>query len=100
MPRRKLSTKPAENWAVPPDSHAMSGRLDATSAREPSGHAAAAPPSSLMTSRRLMLSLRPRSGPYHIVRWLSCASQHNCTITDFVIFDQVKWGLPIGPYRL
>ena len=37
---------------MPPDSHAMSGRLDATSARAPSGHAAAAPPSSVMNSRR------------------------------------------------
>ena len=46
-----------------PDSHAMSGRLDATSARAPKGHAAAAPPSSVMTSRRLMLSLRPKAHP-------------------------------------
>ena len=47
-------------------------------ARAASGHAAAAPPRSVMNSRRFMGSLSQRVTPYHIVVAMPrCASQQN-----------------------
>ena len=52
MPCRKDWTKVQEAVRSPPESHAMRGRLVETWATARSGHATAAPPRSVMNSRR------------------------------------------------
>jgi len=97
MPRKKLSRKLLESCGVPPDSHAISGRLGDASARAASGHAAAAPARSVMSSRRpgkaVIRSLQPEEFQQTIaqsyrrpavsiwIRWLNRSwafSEKNC----------------------